>query len=121
MAWSALDLLARCPGYALVALDLSELPRLGSARFPPAFGLRLQRAVEGSETILVLRTPHRLAGSAAALVISLRRVHSRWMGSPSPTRFAGLVSEARILRSRLRSSAIREEGEGSRWLIDWAL
>src|ERR1700682_4070752 len=37
-AWSAADLLARCPGFAAVALDLGT----GPVAAPPSFGVRLQ-------------------------------------------------------------------------------
>ena len=99
-AFSATDLLARCPGFAMVALDLGEPSLMRRERIPPAHCLRLQRAAEQSSTILVLRVPHPLAGTAAALAVSLRRVESRWIGTPQPTRFAGMVSHIHILRSR---------------------
>ena len=115
-AWSAADLLARCPGLALVALDLGELPLIRRDPASPMRCRRLQRAVEGTATILVLRAPHRLAGSAAALVVSMRRLESRWIGLPRSTRFVGFASEARVLRSRSRS---QREGEGIE--IEWRL
>jgi RecA/RadA recombinase len=96
----AADLLARCPGFAVVALDLGDRPLTRDAA-SPSLGVRLQRAVEGTDAILVLRVPHRLTGSAAAFVVSLAPVHARWIGVPRPTRLAGLVSEAKIVRSRL--------------------
>jgi hypothetical protein len=113
-AFSATDLLARCPGFALVALDLGEPPLIRREHIPPAHCLRLQRAAEQSSTILVLRVPHPLAGAAAALAVSMRRVESRWMGTPLPTRFAGVVSEARVLRSRARLDRPAE-------VIEWEL
>jgi len=110
----AVDLLARCPGFVLVAIDLGEGPLTARDGLSPAFGLRLGRAVEGSSAALIVRAPHRLAGTAAALVVSLRRLGSRWTGRPRPTRLAGLVSEARVLRSR--SAPPREA-----WSIEWRL
>lgn len=100
-AWSAADLLARCPGFAVVALDLGELGRRDPAA--PVLCLRLRRAVERSAAALVLCTPHHLAGSAADLVVEMRRREVRWQGHPRSTRLAGLVSEARIVRARTRS------------------
>jgi hypothetical protein len=96
----AADLLARCPGFAVVALDLGDGP-IARDVASPALGIRLQRAVEGSATILVLRVPQRLTGSAAAFVVSLHSVEARWVGSPRATRLVGLVSAARVLRSRV--------------------
>lgn len=120
--WSAADLLARCPGFALVVLDLGDL---SSTRGDPASAVlcrRLQRAAEASGAVLVLRALQPLAGSAASLVVSLRRLETRWTGLPRATRFAGLTSEARILRARSVPSPLGGEGQGeggARWLIRW--
>ncbi len=108
-ALSAADLLARCPGFALVALDTGEL---GPA--PASVYVRLQRAVAGGDTILVVRSARHLAGSAAALVVSMRGLEPRWIGLPRPTRLAGLSSEVEILRSRRPPQAGAVE-------IDWRL
>jgi len=118
-AFSAADLLARCPGFAFVALDLGELPLVCREPIPPPLCVRLGRAAEQSDAILVLRAPHRVAGSAAAAAVSLRRRRSRWNGRPHPTRLAGLTSEARILRSRAPRAGPRAEGEGIE--IEWRL
>ena len=96
----AADLLARCPGFAVVALDLGDGP-IPRDTASPSLGMRLQRAVEGSAMIVALRVPHRLTGSAAAFVVSLHSVAARWAGTPRATRLAGVVSQARVLRSRL--------------------
>ena len=119
-AFSAADLLVRCPGFALVALDLGELPLIGRESIPPAHCRRLKIAAEQSTTILVLRAPRPLAGSAAALLVSLRRIESRWIGRPYPTRFAGLASEVRICRSRAPSRALPPR-EGEEIDIEWLL
>src|SRR5262249_25081603 len=116
-AFSAADLLARCPGFALVALDLGDPSLIRRKPIPPALCLRLRIAAEQSDTVLVLRVPHHLAGSAAALAVSLRRIESHWIGRPHPTRLAGLTSEALILRSR----AFPVKGGEQRWLVQWQL
>ena len=121
-AFSAADLLARCPGFALVALDLGELPLIRREPIPPAHCRRLKIAAEQGLTVLVLRVPRALAGSAAALLVSLRRIESRWIGQPHPTRFAGFTSEARILRSRPGSHPHRHLlREGAGVAIEWQL
>ena len=51
---------------------------------------------------------HRLAGSAAALAVSVRRLGSHWIGRPHPTRLEGLTSEALVVRSRALSIRDRE-------------
>jgi recA bacterial DNA recombination protein len=113
-ALRAADLLARCPGFAVVALDLGEGPLTRNDGVSASLGVRLQRAVEGTAAILVLRVPHRLAGGAAALVVSLHRRRARWVGAPRPSRLAGLTSEARILRARSGSAP-------GAWAIEWRL
>src|SRR5215831_20634969 len=85
-SFSAADLLVRCPGFALVALDLGDAALIRQEPIPPALCLRLKIAAEQSETVLVLRSPRRLAGSAAQLAVSARRLESHWIGR----RFAGL-------------------------------
>ena len=110
-AWSATDLLTRCPGFAAIALDLGE-----SAAAPPSFGVRLQRAAEGNPAMVVVRAPRHVTGSAAALVVSVRRVRACWIGAPRRIRLGGLVSEARVLRSRLDP---RLAAPGRTWLIEW--
>lgn len=111
-AWSAADLLARCPGFAAIALDLGT----AAAAAPLSFGVRLQRAAEGNAAVVVVRAPQHVTGSAAALVVSVRRVRARWIGAPGRIRLGGLVSEARVLRSRVDP---RLAEPGRTWLIEW--
>src|SRR3970282_1416698 len=63
-AWSAADLLARCPGFAAVALDLGTTWGTGPAAAPPSFGVRLQRAAAGNAAVVVVRAPRQVTGSA---------------------------------------------------------
>ena len=118
-AWSATDLLARCPAFSLVACDFGE-PCSGE-RGASALSLcrRIQRAAEQSAVTVVLRVPRPLAGSAAALVVSVRRLGAQWVGQPRPTRLIGLRSEALVLRARARSDETPREGE--RVAIEWRL
>ena len=111
-AWSAVDLLARCPGFEVIALDLGAAA--GTA--PAAWGTRLQRAAESSGAAVIVRTPRHLLGGAAALVVSVRRVRTSWMGIDAPTRLGGLVSEARVLRSRADPRLATPERA---WLLEW--
>ncbi len=107
-----MDLLARCPGFAAIALDLG-----GAGGTPPSsVGTRLQRAAEGSGAAVIVRTPRHLLGGAAALVVSVRRVRTRWVGAERPRRLDGLVSEARVLRSRADPRLATPERA---WIIEW--
>ena len=116
-AFSSADLLARCPGFSLIALDLGDAVLLRREPVPPALCLRLKLAVEQSDAALVLRAPNRLAGSAAALAVSLRRARPDWVGRPRATRLAGLASEARLIRSRAHPGSVA----GESWPIQWRL
>jgi hypothetical protein len=109
-ALSAADLLARCPGFPLVVLDLDELGPV-----PASAQIRLQRAVEGSDSILIVRSTRHREGSGASLVVATRRLAPRWMGLRPLTRLAGLRSEASIARSR--SPLLSPQT----WTLDWTL
>lgn len=119
-AWSAVDLLARCPGFRAIALDLGAAGNTA----PPSLGIRLQRAAEGSGAAVIVRTSRHLLGGAAALVVSMRGVRTRWIGAgpstplaaPLAARLGGLVSEARVLRSRADPRLAMPERA---WLIEW--
>ncbi|HYR73247.1 MAG TPA: hypothetical protein VEP12_17810 [Candidatus Acidoferrum sp.] len=131
VALSAADLLVRCPGFALVVLDLDELGPM-----PASAHMRLQRAVEGGDTILITRSARHREGSPASLVLATRRLAPRWMGLRPLTRLAGLRSEVSIFRSRPshthtlsppgrgQGEGLKGEGltgEGGRWTLDWTL
>lgn len=110
LALRAADLLARCPGFALVALDLGEsAPRLDLAR---AFRLRL--AVRRAGTTLVILTGRRLAGAGATLALRTVRRRVEWTGpGPRPTRLARLLTRVDVVRIR---SGARPVGAGPwRW------
>jgi hypothetical protein len=126
VALSAADLLVRCPGFALVVLDLDELGPM-----PASAHMRLQRAVEGGDTILITRSARHREGSPASLVLATRRLAPRWVGLRPLTRLAGLRSEVSIFRSRPshthtlsppgRGQGEGLKGEGGRWTLDWTL
>jgi len=126
VALSAADLLVRCPGFALIVLDLDELGSM-----PASAHVRLQRAVEGGDTILITRSARHREGSPASLVLATRRLAPRWMGLRPLTRLAGLRSEVSIFRSRPshthtlspegRGQGEGLKGEGKAWTLDWTL
>jgi hypothetical protein len=123
-ALRAADLLARCPGFGLVALDLGDLSPGERGVTAPGVWVRLERAIRGSGGRLVIRAPWHLAGAVAALVLETRRVGARWIGVPRPTRLDGLGSEIRVLRSRgaMLAPDRREKGLGTeRWAVLWRL
>ena len=142
-ALSAADLLARCPGFSLIVLDLDDLGPV-----PFAAQIRLQRAVEDRDAALVVHTARHREGSPASLVVTTRRLAPRWRGLRPLTRLGGLRSEVSIARSRLHPSSLSplgrgqgegtegegaegegaegegaggERGEGQTWALDWTL
>jgi len=114
-AWSAADLLIRCPGFALIALDLADPLLSRRERIAPAHYRRLKLAAEHSAAILVLRVLQPTVGNVAALAVSLRRLQTHWIGRPRATRLIGFTSEARIVRSRVHPSSRDEQ------VIRWPL
>ena len=96
-ALRAADLLVRCPGFALIALDAGDfMPRLSLA-----MTYRLKLAVRRTGTALVVAARRRVAGSAAALAIETSRRALQWAGSPpAPDRLERVETAVRILRVR---------------------
>lgn len=72
------DVAARSGVFALVVLDLQPPPEQRPRQWPPSVWFRLQRAVQGTETTLLVLSPVRLAGGAARLALTLQRRKSWW-------------------------------------------
>jgi hypothetical protein len=96
-ALRAADLLVRCPGFALIALDTGALaPRLSLAT-----AYRLKLAVLRTRTALVIGAPRRIAASGAALALATARRHVEWSGpGPTPTRLDRVVTAVEVVRAR---------------------
>ena len=96
-ALRAADLLVRCPGFALVALDTGALtPRLSLAA-----AYRLKLAVLRTRTALVVVTRHRVVASGAALALETSRRGFLWAGPrPAPTRLEGAGTAVSVVRAR---------------------
>src|SRR4029077_591438 len=109
-ALSAADLLARCPGFAPVVLGLDQLGPV-----PASACIRLQRAVEGTGTTLIVRSERHREGSPASLVLAARRLGPQGMGLPALTGVGGRRPEISPPRPRLPPSLSplgRGRGEG---------
>jgi hypothetical protein len=102
LALRAADMLVRCPGFALVALDLGErVPRL-----PPTMAFRLKFAVRRTDVALLIIGRRRLTGSSAALALETLREAIEWAGpGPAPTRLARVRTTTRVLRARCGETA----------------
>ena len=97
VALRAADMLVRCPGFALVALDLGErVPRLTTT-----MAFRLKFAVRRTDVALLIVGRHRLTGASAALAVETLREGIEWAGpGPAPTRLARVRTTTRVLRAR---------------------
>jgi len=97
LALRAVDLLVRCPGFTVVAVDFGELaPRLSLAA---AFRVRL--AVRRSRVALVVLASRRIAGAGAALAIETVQTSVDWSGpARDATRLARLRARVSIVRAR---------------------
>lgn len=109
----ATDLLLVAGGFALVALDMADLPATAVRRIPLASWFRFRRAVEGTPTALVALEPQPFAQSSASLVLRLRGRRGRWASAGRdavPTharRLAGLEIEVETARDRSKISPQR--------------
>jgi hypothetical protein len=128
----ALALVLQAGNFGLVAFDAGDAPPEALRRLPFTTWLRLQRMVEGTQTVCVLVGPAPMARSSAGLTVRLgsARGHASPRTSESegehhrknalgvgPQRqwkkvdgirftdrlFKGLNTEARVIRARLRS------------------
>jgi RecA DNA recombination protein len=95
-ALRAADVLIRCPGFSVVALDAGEsLPRLSlSAAF------RWKLAVRRAGVVLLVVGRRRVTGGAAALCVETSRAGLAWAGPrQAPTRLVAIRSEVTVLRA----------------------
>jgi recombination protein RecA len=97
LALRAADLLVRCPGFALVGLDVGETP----PRLPLAHAFRLRLAVRRTGAALVIVGCSRIAGASAGLALETVRSARGWSGPAGrATRLAGARSTITVLRAR---------------------
>jgi hypothetical protein len=95
VALRATDLLVRCPGFALIGLDVGESP----PRLTLTAAFRLKLAVRRSGAALLVVGARRIAGSAASLVLESAREGLAWSGpGATPTRLARMRSRLSVVR-----------------------
>ncbi len=96
-ALRAVDMLARCRGFAVVAWDVGDTP----PRLPLTIAFRLKLAARQSGAALLIVSPCRIAGAAATLAVETERRDTRWEGRPPlPARLRGARMGLTVLRSR---------------------
>jgi hypothetical protein len=95
VALQATDVLVRCPGFLLVALDGGETP----PRVSLSDAFRLKHAVRHSRIALLILGRHRIVGSGATLAIETLQRTLEWSGpGHTRTRLARMRSDVRVLR-----------------------
>lgn len=106
-ALSALGLLARCPGFALVAFDAGEVP----PRLTPTAAFRVKRVLRGRVLLVVGR--RRVMGSAADLALETVQERCEWTGAGLRARRLGAVcTKLELLRPQ---SATHPHAGGAPW------
>lgn len=109
-AVKALSLVLQAGNFGLVVLDVGDAPADAVRRLPFTTWLRLQRMVEGSQTIGVLSGHVPISRSASGLTIKLQPAGAAaGSASGSAGRFDGglldgLDVEARVMRARVQAS-----------------
>lgn len=105
-ALAAADLLARCPGFALVALDVGDSP----PRLSLAVAFRLRQAARHSGVALLVVGSRRVVGGAAALSMRIRRQGLAWTGpGPLPRRLAGMQTALHVVRKQGTPAPVEHE------------
>ena len=117
-AMRALTLVLQAGNFGLVVFDVAEAPADAVRRLPFTTWLRLQRMVEGSQTMCLLVGSEAMARSSAGLTVKLGRAKGLGLRVEGGLRaegaglkfgqrlFEGRDVEARIVRARVRE---REE------------
>jgi len=101
-ALKAADLLARCPGFAVVALDIGDSP----PRLSLAAAFRLRLAARRSGVALLVVGSRRVVGGAAALSVTTRRERLAWAGrGRTPRRLAGMRTGLQLVRKQGATAA----------------
>jgi len=100
-AVKALNLVLQAGGFALVAIDLADVPPRVLKGLPFTTWLRVQRIVEGSDTACLLVGPEPLARSANGLTV-LCAGQTTWSASMHTRRLTGLDTRVRVVSPRRR-------------------
>jgi recombination protein RecA len=103
----ALTLVLQAGNIGLVVFDVGEAPSEALRRLPFTTWLRLQRMVEGRQTLCVLVGNEPMARSSAGLTVKLEGLKAQGSGLTGQARFStrlfdGLHVEARVVRARTR-------------------
>jgi recA bacterial DNA recombination protein len=95
-AMRAFALVLQAGNFGLVVFDAAEAPINDLRRLPFTTWLRLQRMVEGSQTVCLLVGPEPMARSAAGLTLRVGRATGRF----GARIFNGIDTQVEVIRSR---------------------
>lgn len=106
-ALKATSLVLQSGDFAIVALDLADVPRRTLQQIPFTTWRRLQRLVEGGQTACVLVGREPVARGPDGVTLMLQPGHriGRWTGTGDHRLLSGLMTTARVVRGRARSGA----------------
>ncbi len=79
-AWQTMNLAVSAPGFGVVVVDLGGLSLRQLGDWQRRTWIRLKHAVRDSQTVLVVLAEKHVAGSAAEMVLELRRETTEWNG-----------------------------------------
>jgi hypothetical protein len=107
-AMKALALILQAQGFGLVVLDLQGVPPAVVKRLPFTTWRRVQRMVEGRETVCLVIHGEPMARSAGGVTVTLAPPaggRTRWSNVRSPARrLVGLSARAHIIRAQWQGS-----------------
>ena len=105
-AIKALNLVVQSGVCTLVVIDLIDAPAVAIRRLPMSTWFRIERAIEGSDTAVVILATHPVARSAGGRSIQLADPAVSWMGDHDRTRrLGGVRSRGMIAAARSAHTA----------------
>jgi hypothetical protein len=102
-AVKALTLVLQARHFGVVTFDAAEAPPMALRRLPFTTWLRLQRMIEGGQTVCILVGPEPMARSSAGLTVRLGVSESGSRIRQTASLFEGFDREARVIRARVRA------------------
>ncbi len=107
-AIKAAHLVTQAGGFGVVALDLCDIPSWVLRQVPASTWLRLHRAIEGRDTMMVVLGAEPITRSAGGVSVRVQG-RARWDGeSLRSCRLAGMDCALRVVSSRVAAGATRE-------------
>jgi len=107
-AIKATHLVAQAGGFGVIALDLCDIPSFVLRQVPASTWLRLQRAVEGRDTVMLMLGAEPITRSAGGVSVRVQG-RPRWDGDTARScRLSGLDCALRVVSSRTALGSQRE-------------